>query len=194
MLIKDKDYQGVLFIHIPKTAGSSISNLLDKNNLNNWNRNWPRNHDPYFSLKEKNNIGDNIFSFSVVRNPYTRAYSCFKQFNKTNNTDISFIEYLHNILNNIVSTVTPLLHLAQSFYIAQDDKIDVNKVYNFENLEEFEKDFGFVLGNYNVGNYKTDSYVKDYTDEAIEIAKEIYKKDFDLFGYSTDFKNTLEQK
>jgi hypothetical protein len=194
MLIKGREYPGVLFVHIPKTAGTSISTLLNKNNLDNWNREWPRHHDPYFYLKEANSIDHTVFSFSVVRNPYTRTYSCFKQFNKANNTNISFTEYLHNILNNIISPISPLLHLTQSFYIAQDNEIEIKKVYNFENLKEFEEDFGWVLGNYNVGNYNTDSYINDYTEEAVEITKDIYKKDFSLFAYTTDFNNTLEQK
>lgn len=194
MIIKDREYSGVLFVHIPKTAGTSISSLLNENNLDNWNREWPRHHDPYFYLKQANNINETIFSFSVVRNPYTRTYSCFKQFNKANKTSISFIEYLNNIIKKVVSPISPLLHLTQSFYIAQDDKVEVNKVYNFENLKELENDFTWKLGNYNVGNYAIDSYINDYSIEAIDITKEIYKKDFSLFGYSTDFKNTLEQK
>jgi len=194
MIIDGVDYSGVLFVHIPKTAGTSISNLLNQNNLDNWNREWPRHHDPYYYLKHANNIDSSIFSFSVVRNPYTRTYSCFKEFNRTNKTEISFSKYLNNILNNVISTVTPLLHLEQSFYISKDKDIQVNKVYNFENLNELEKDFRWILKNNNVGNYKKDSYIKDYSNEAIEITKEIYSKDFSLFNYSTDFNKTLEKK
>ena len=51
MIIKDKEYSAVLFVHIPKTAGSSISKILNEKNLDNWKREWPRHHDPYSYLK-----------------------------------------------------------------------------------------------------------------------------------------------
>jgi hypothetical protein len=187
MLINNKEYSGVLFVHIPKTAGSSISKILYDNNLDNWNRAWPRHHDPYSYLESANTIDHNIFSFSVVRNPYARTYSCYKQYNKTNKTEISFKEYLENILKNIISPTTPLLHYPQSFYIAENNEIQVNKVYKFENLKELESDFNWKLGRYNLGNYDIDSYLNDYTNDIIDIVKILYKVDFDLFKYSTNF-------
>jgi hypothetical protein len=194
MLIDSAQYAGVLFVHIPKTAGTSITKLLKDNNLDNWNRSWPRHHDPYSHLKETNTIDDSIFSFSVVRNPYTRTYSCFKQYNKANETDISFAEYLNNIFKKIISPVSPLLHIAQSFYVFEDNKLQINKLYRFENLNDFEKDFGWTLGNYNVGNYNIDSYLKDYTEEAVQMTKELYSVDFSLLDYSLDFSKSLELK
>lgn len=191
MNISGIDYDRLLFVHIPKTAGSSISKILYDNNLDNWNRAWPRHHDPYSYLKEVNSIDEKVFSFSVVRNPYTRTYSCYKQYNKTNKTDTSFAKYLDNILNNIISLETPLLHYSQSFYIVKDKKVQVNKVYKFENLKELESDFSWKLGNYNVGNYSLELYLNDYTDEAIEIVKNLYETDFDLFGYSKNFNQEI---
>lgn len=194
MNILGKEYERILFVHIPKTAGSSISKILNDNNLDNWKRAWPRHHDPYFYLKEQNNIDDAVFSFSVVRNPYTRTYSCFHQYNIVNNTNISFINYLNNILQNIISPASPLLHLTQSFYIIEKNLIQVNKLYKFENLIELEKDFGWNLGRYNVGQYNKELYIKDYTEEAVKITQELYEADFVNFEYSTNFKETLEEK
>jgi hypothetical protein len=194
MIIKNKSYSSVLFVHIPKTAGSSISKILNENNLDNWNRAWPRHHDPYNYLKSVNTIGDDVFSFAVVRNPYTRTYSCYKQFNKANQTNISFAEYLHNIKENKISKISPLLHIPQSFYITEDKVLQVDRAYSFENLKELETDFGWELGFYNVGNYMVESYIEDYTDEAIEMTQNLYSSDFANFGYSKDFNQTLETK
>ena len=194
MLIKEKQYSHVLFVHIPKTAGSSISKVLNDNNLDNWNRAWPRHHDPYSYLKEANKIDESVFSFSVVRNPYTRTYSCYKQFNKVNKTDISFVKYLDNIKQNNISPISPLLHLPQSFYIIDNGRLQVDRLYRFENLKELENDLGWNLGFYNLGNYVVESYVKDYTEEAIDMTKELYSSDFINFSYSTDFNKTLETK
>jgi hypothetical protein len=194
MIINQKDYDSLLFVHIPKTAGSSISKILDENNLDNWKREWPRHHDPYSYLKEANLIDERVFSFSVVRNPYTRTYSCYKQYNKTNQTDISFAQYLDNIKQGKISTVSPLLHIPQSFYIMDQDDLQVERLYKFENLKELEDELGWELGFYNVGNYVVESYIQEYSDEAIKMVQDFYSSDFINFGYSKDFNQTLEAK
>jgi len=193
-MLVNKSYDKILFVHIPKTAGSSISKILDDSNLDNWNRAWPRHHDPYSYLKEVNVIDSSVFSFAVVRNPYTRTYSCYKQYNKTNKTNISFIEYLNNIKQNIISPISPLLHLPQSFYVMDGSTVQVDKIYKFENLKELESDFGWMLGFYNVGNYVVESYIEDYTEEAINMTQDFYISDFINFGYSKDFNKTLESR
>jgi hypothetical protein len=192
--IKGKKYDSILFVHIPKTAGSSISKILYDNNLDNWNRAWPRHHDPYSYLKEANSIDETVFSFAVVRNPYTRTYSCYKQYNKTNQTSISFAEYLDNIKQGKISPISPLLHLPQSFYVMDEENVQVDRIYKFENLKELEEELGWTLGFYNVGNYVVESYIEDYTNEAIEMTQNFYSSDFANFGYSKDFNETLETK
>lgn len=195
MNILNKEYDKVLYIHIPKNAGSSISKILHDNNLDNWKREYPRHHDPYSYLSRANVIDDSVFSFSTVRNPYTRTYSCYKQFNKTNQTNISFQKYLDSILEKNISTKTPLLHLPQSFYVAdQENKIQVTKLYKFENLEELEKDLNWKIGFYNIGDYTDKMYEDDYTDIAIDIVKRLYEVDFSVFEYSMDFNTTVEEK
>jgi hypothetical protein len=194
MLIKGKQYSQILFVHIPKTAGSSISKILYDNNLDNWSRAWPRHHDPYSYLKDVNKIDDSVFSFSVVRNPYTRTYSCYKQYNKTNQTNISFAKYLDNILNNIISLETPLLHYPQSFYIMDQNTLQISRLYKFENLKELEDELGWELGFYNVGNYVVESYIEDYTNKEINMVQDFYSSDFINFGYSKDFNQTLEAR
>ena len=194
MIINQKEYDSILFVHIPKTAGSSISKILNEKNLDNWKREWPRHHDPYSYLKEANLVDEKVFSFAVVRNPYTRTYSCYKQFNKANQTNISFAEYLDNIKQGKISPISPLLHLPQSFYIMDQNNLQVERLYKFENLKELEDELGWTLGFYNVGNYMVESYIEDYTDEAIEMTENFYSSDFANFGYSKDFNQTLETK
>ena len=194
MIIKDKEYSAVLFVHIPKTAGSSISKILNEKNLDNWKREWPRHHDPYSYLKEANLIDDSVFSFAVVRNPYTRTYSCYKQYNKTNQTNISFSEYLNNIKQGKISPISPLLHIPQSFYVIDQDIIQVDRIYKFENLKELEEELEWTLGFYNVCNYMVESYIEDYTDDAIDMVQDFYSSDFINFAYSKDFNETLETK
>jgi hypothetical protein len=188
MLIKGKEYSGVLFVHIPKTAGTSIFSIINRLGMDQWKRQYPRRHDPYFYLKENNLIDESIFSFAVVRNPYTRTYSCFKQFNRTNTKKITFSQYLQNIKDNIISNETPMLHLTQSFYVLNSENTyNLNKVYRFENLEDLEKDFNWTLSFENKSNYTNSEYIEDYTEENIEAVKYLYDQDFALFDYSKKF-------
>ena len=188
MNIAGKEYKKVLFVHVPKTAGSSIFTYLYRNGLDHWTRTATRRHDSYKQLSTNNFIDDTVFSFSVVRNPYARAYSCFKQHNKTNVSDLSFMEYLTNTKNGEISPETPLLHLPQYKYVVDESgSIGVTKIYKFENLKELEDDFGTTLTFDNVGEYDIEAYNADYTQEAINIVKELYSEDFDLFGYSKEF-------
>jgi hypothetical protein len=192
MIVNNKEYERLLFVHIPKTAGTSVFKMLYKKGLDPWTRTYLRGHDPYFSLAKDNEINDKVFSFCITRNPYTRTYSCFKQFNKTNKTNISFIEYLTNIKNNNISTLTPLLHFPQSFYVIEDKNLQVNKAYRFENLKELENDLEWKLELTNTGKYMVELYYEDYTKEAIEITQELYGVDFINFGYSTEFSKAME--
>ncbi|NDB60450.1 hypothetical protein EB001_18670 [bacterium] len=193
MNILGKEYSGVLHIHIPKTAGSSIIKILQDNNLDNWKRGYPRHHDPYFYMQKENNIDDKVFSFAVVRNPYTRTYSSYHQYNKANKTNISFMEYLNNILEKRISKISPLLHLPMAWYVTDSqNNIQVTKIYKFENIKELEEDLSWELGFHHIGNYTKDMYIEEYTDVAIDIVRKFYALDFSIFGYSTDFAKTLE--
>jgi hypothetical protein len=75
----------------------------------------------------------------------------------------------------------------------QDD-LQVERLYKFENLKELEDELGWELGFYNVGNYMVESYMQDYSDEAIKMVQDFYSSDFINFGYSKDFNQTLEAK
>lgn len=199
LIIKDRQYSNALFIHIPKTAGSSISEATNYFFPDNWKREYPRRHDPYFYLKSNNLIDDSVFLFTVVRNPFTRTYSCFKQFNRTNNQDITFSNYLNNVKMDIGFNETPMLKLPQYFYLlnSKDDKVITNnetsniKIYKFENLKEFENDFNFMLNFINQSQYSANEYNNDYTKENIELVQNLYNLDFTFFGYSKQFKKMI---
>ena len=196
MLIDGKEYDKLMFVHIPKTAGTSILNVLKDKGLDPWDRksvDYPRGHLPLVLLKQQNIISESVFSFAVVRNPYTRTYSCFHQFNKTNKTNISFTEYLKNIQRNNISRITPLLHLPQYLYVIDEHgTIATDKTYRFENLDELKNDFALEIGFDNPGNYVVELYNKDYTNEAIDLVHKLYRSDFDRFGYSEKFERLGE--
>ena len=86
-----------------------------------------------------------------------------------------------------VTDKTPLMKYDQSFYIFQEDKCYLDKIYRFENLQELEKDFGILLPKINIGFYPKEEYNNDYDSESIEMVRRIYARDFRNLGYSEEY-------
>ena len=181
MIIDNKEYNNFLFIHIPKTGGTSINNTFEKNNLKTWNTVKDYGHDPLYILKDNNIINNKTFIFSIVRNPYTRAFSYWKHFNINNETNLSFMEFLLNIENKIQTNKTPWIIYDQTFFL-YDKEINLTKLYKFENLKEIEKDFNLILSHDRKGMY--DKNIKNYFDlNIISKINTLYHRDFINFEY-----------
>ena len=181
MIIDNKEYNNFLFIHVPKTGGTSINNTFEKNNLKTWNTIKDYGHDPLHILKDNNIINNKTFIFSIVRNPYTRAFSYWKHFNINNETNLSFMEFLLNIENKIQTNKTPWIIYDQTFFL-YDKEINLTKLYKFENLKEIEKDFNFILSHDRKGMY--DKNIKNYFDlNIISKINTLYHRDFINFEY-----------
>lgn len=178
----------VLFIHVPKTGGTSIANFLEHNNMDQWHREYPARHDPYFFMQQANNITEDVFSFAVVRNPYTRAYSYYKHFNFQNQLNFSFNEFLQIVKKKIKFRRTPMIIFPQNYYLYDiTGNISLSKIYRFENLEEFEYDFNVKLPHLRKGWYNKNDYYNDYNNTNIKLVEEIYNDDFKILNYPKIF-------
>ena len=190
------NHSKVLFIHIPKTGGRSIFKCIK----DSWNR-IPilTEHDAIFNLEKTNDLSD-TFIFSVVRNPFTRAFSYYIHVCKRRNIEqkphISFGEFLHYVRckgNNFFldkpQEYMPIAINTQAFYLHDRSGTMslINKIYRFEYLLDFEADFNTRLPRINVGNYSEQDYLNAYSKENINLVKHIYFEDFTLFNYSTNF-------
>jgi hypothetical protein len=183
MIIDNKEYKNFLFVHIPKTGGTSVINTFEKYNLKTWNSFEDYGHDPIVKLKKNNEINENTFIFSVVRNPYTRALSYWHHFNINNNLNYSFMDFLSSIENKKIFNKTPWSIYTQSFFLYENNNLSVTKIYNFENLIQLEKDFNVKLSHERKGNYL---HIKNYFNkDVIYKINKIYKEDFINFGYDT---------
>ena len=178
-----------LQIHIPKTGGTSIAEALFKKEIGqHWIRPGFGRHDTYIELTKVNDITD-AFVFSVVRNPYTRAYSYYHHFCFVNNVVVSFKEFLTFVKEKKFFPKTPMIVFDQTHYLLNvDRKIAVDKLYRFENLDLFKQDFECKLNHTKVGNYSKRRYYEDYTEELQELVLDIYQRDFVMLNYSIEFK------
>lgn len=174
----------LLFVHIPKTGGTSI---LKKINQSMWKRSVYAGHDPLFILEKNNNINQS-FSFCVVRNPYRRTFSYYNHFKKLNNIDCSFLEFLNKIKNKEHFKKTPMIVFPQSFYVYNSiGIIGVHKIYKYEKFYELEKDLNVEFEVLNKGSYTKKDYEKEYADEKIiNLVRDLFYVDFINFNYSLD--------
>jgi hypothetical protein len=193
--INKKTYDKVLFIHVPKTAGRSVLDALQGTHLLDWKNETIPMHDSYpaavnkFVVSQKLDI-DSVFTFSVVRNPFTRMYSYYHHYMKETNSKISFERFIIDVVidSHTNQRATPLIHYRQTDILAdKNGDLSLNKIYKFENLKELEKDFKFSLPKLNVGEYTNDQFEEDFNENCISIIKDYYKADFESFDYSFKF-------
>ncbi len=152
-----------IFIHIPKTAGSSMNRLLfpycdrpPRSFKGSLYRRLPmqvdprkahfRNHDT--ALKVRTKLGADFFnsmhSFAVVRNPYDHAvshYEYMKQYRSKRISkefaQLSFVQYLNLRLKPRYPWHRVFAHLPDQTYFVVDksENIVVNDVLHFETLQ-----------------------------------------------------------
>ena len=192
-----------IFIHIPKTGGTSIEYKLDLGHIENG-----------FIIEDKisfqhsdytyyQNLFGYLFKkytkFTVVRNPYTRIISAYfyipnkKIGAKASQSFDDFLKYVESVLKkkNFHEDLYDIHFRNQHEFICDSNgKIKVDKLFHFEKYNEVED---FLFKKYNItdkrvmlkGNYKKNQII--LTDKQKNLIYNLYKKDFELFGYSKDF-------
>ena len=185
----------ILFVHVPKTGGTSIQFWIQENNLG-----YPLKgvkHWSYSNIVEKHNNLEIDFSFSVVRNPWDLAVSWyfFKRDRAQRILDAGKAkpkgkmsrEYNEWVLAEYDKGID---HWFEKMNPAQQaDKVKgVDHVCRLENLNQ---DFALVqqrtnchkpLGRYNFSNRDKD-YRKYYTEDTTQLIAEKFAVDIETFGY-----------
>jgi hypothetical protein len=185
------------FIHITKTAGTSIENQGQTKNIN-----WGRFHKEYkwwhevFQYKSTE-LKKKYDWFMVVRNPFDRIVSEFycKWGGPNNPLEYTKQEFNDFIVKRITGNILPNQFWAESevggHYTPQFlylDKTTNIHILKFENLKE---DFDKLMEQYNIDlqlTLKDNSSNKifstdDLFDNTKNIIRDIYKEDFEIFNY-----------
>ena len=180
-------FDSYIFVHINKTAGSSIEKAL----------NIPLEHK---TAQEKiREIGrerwDKKWTFTFVRNPWDRVVSHYHHRVKTNQTGlgdkhIDFIEWVKRAYGSRDVTYydKPKMFMPQTNWITdKEGKVVVDDIMRFENLEN---DFHKMLKK--LGKSGTLPHVRKsdrgnfrqyYDPETIEIVRNWFERDIEMFGY-----------
>jgi hypothetical protein len=193
-----------IFVHINKTAGTSLEWVLMKHSNNRRvgkrkpgisliGRTKHRPVSEYKIIADKIYGFKNYFKFTLVRNPWQRLLSnyFFRKYKK-GDTDIqklSFTEWVKNSNKRGYLFENCLSRYAQLDWITDENgEVCVDFIGRFENLQE---DFNTIcdkigiprneLPHKNATKHK--HYTEYYDDESIFIVAEKYAKDIEYFGY-----------
>lgn len=184
-----------IFIHIPKVAGTSITDALADGKAQ-------RNHLPWYVYYTANKtFFEQAFKFSFVRNPWDRALSAYNYLvsggNKSTDLRVSEMVSKYSDFDDFVINGlgggwfrNHLLFIPQSEFIVNgEQEIVVDFLGRFENIDE---DFGEVLNSIGVDrkldNKNSSKRSKDYKPyykrtRSIEVISEIYAQDVKMFSY-----------
>lgn len=203
MIHDDKKF---IFVHIPKTGGSSIESffgydLFDKQQFSN---EWV---DPVRALGLDRKAGlylqhltmdeidarypgksQDYFTFSFVRNPWDRAVSDYLYIKRYTRIR-TFKQYLvHSYHHNKTESFQRHV-LDQHSFVYNHDKCTVDFLGRFETLQQ---DFDKVCMRLDIPNTALpvvnkndrDHYTEYYDDETRDIVSQRYARDIELFNYT----------
>ncbi len=218
-------YKFIIFI-IPKNASTSFKvQIVDVLALKNLTNSQDSVHDPnvypfpFVKISELNDRYKEYLRFCVVRNPWDRIVSCFKD-------KIRPIDFNSDDFRNGVAL--PLMETSSFFYggMPFDEFVDVvcqipdsigehhftsqlyqitdaygNLLVNFiskletlnEDLETLSQKTGFPIANFpHVHKTKGKKYQEYYNDELIEKVRIRYKADIGFFNYEYDQRSNVK--
>lgn len=198
----------LVYIHVPKCGGNSVKSLkTDK--IITWSHNLRK--EGYLTYPNSKMYGYKkifpglinyfYYSFTIVRNPWSRAFSAYNYLCKGGNNHKDFLDFEkyvkeYNsfedfIKNGLLLASKEQLHFKpQTFWLlGAKNKLTVEKVIKLEQVDEdFPKlmsDFDIEFDSLKKENKSTNlNYKNFYNQELIDIVADIYKEDIKLFNYN----------
>lgn len=191
----------VVFMHVPKTAGSSVRKFAIENKIVIIGHNLrDENYESLFSYKTRRKTS---FSFAFVRNPWDRLVSSYFYLQKGGRNaedrldrdklfkDDSLSDFRLFVKNGLIKKkFLQQIHFKEQYlWFYNGGNCLVDKIYKFEKLQEAINDI-CTLNNYtqyelphtNTSNHS--HYTEYYDDETRKLVSDIYEKDIELFNYS----------
>ena len=175
-----------LFIHIPKTAGTSVVSSLSKY------EGVPHRETHILPSKYVKNIWEKLYTFAIIRNPYERMVSHWLYHTTSNYKGTVFINSgISKNIDNIsfeeyVRIVKKIHKTCVNFYPETSEPID--RILRFENLtEDWNKLCNKIGISCELQNKKATNHVhysKYYTDLTRKTVKSMYSSDLKKFGYT----------
>ncbi len=195
------DYQ-CIFVHIPKTAGNSVSHVLNQlpresDNLSPKISKHAKAFEIKYLLGEE--LWEQYFSFAFVRNPWSLMVSCYHwwlqkakdiKYHSGKAKQVAAMKDFNEFMQSKFGRKMINERYGNMFdWISENNKIIVDYVGK---LETIEKDWEHICEQLkikqmplpHINKSKHRDYRKYYNDESIQIVAERFKKTIDLFDYS----------
>jgi hypothetical protein len=182
--------QDVIFVHILKTAGTSVTNAIGQEF---------KLHLPVTEIIRR--VGEdkfeNAFSFSFVRNPWDKVYSHYKYNVKTNQHLMKTKPIDFNIwVKKCFGEVKDYFYYHRQIQFTDqltwlknnDGKIAVDFIGKFENISEdfkiIQEKLKLKCGLPHLNQTQKISYREQYSQEACDIVARAFKADIEYFNYT----------
>ena len=188
-----------IFIHIPKTAGTSIEQFIKDKDRNDIHYLGVRNgrsmhHYTVFDLKKELPVlFDKYYKFSIVRNPYDRLLSEYYWTPipgvgyKSGKNKAEFLNYVSNVVkkrlyyDNIYNE-----HFIPQHMFIYNKKLLVDHLFRYEDLDfvaNYLKKKLDIISEFPILN-KSKFKKEDWNERQKERIFKLYHSDFILFNYS----------
>jgi hypothetical protein len=189
-----------IFIHIPKTGGTSIEQFIrdyEQNNLLFFGvrNNRSLHHLMAYELKLMiPYVYKRYYKFSIVRNPYDRLLSEY-YWNPSHNLGYKYGKSKKHFLENVSKIVKKKRYfdniyndhfIPQFLFLYNKNKLLVDQLFKYEDLKwvsfylkkklNIKREFPYL----NKSNIKKE----DWNEEEKELIYNLYKNDFVYFGYN----------
>ena len=189
--IKAVEKAGVLFVHIPKTAGTSISACLYRRNLPH-----------YTALFYRNVFGGRVArlpSFSIIRHPMERLMSSFKMavdggtdimsYDRADRSQLqglesfsAYVDFVHSNRNRL-SFLPIALHEQASFIQDSSGRILVDRLFPLGNGRGLPAELASWLGIRHIPHLNaTPQREEGISTEVWGKVSEVYARDFGIFN------------
>jgi hypothetical protein len=187
-----------IFIHIPKTAGTSVESMFGFvklfKNSRKFEEKVPGKHLFLSQIYEdKPFLLHKYFIWTIVRNPWEREYSYYNMAkNQLRYRHMDFKQFLKEVVLLGRKNNTQVF-ADQLKFITLDDDIAVNKIIRYENLESgWEEVCRQIKKPYEKLNHvrkaKPKLTIKEaYDQECIDIVADLRKDDIEFLGYDFNF-------
>lgn len=206
-----------IFVHVPKTAGTSVMKSLV--NVRGNNKNWLAktkhetlaelysNAEGRYSLKDKLLFRtlNNYFTFGLIRNPWDRMASFYrflveKRPIKEINCVSSFRDFLIQAIDGVkwiqdLNSMKPQL----DYFTFPDGMMKMDFLGHFEFLEEDLNSVAtrigcpMILPCYNRSSNTGRDYRDEYDEEMIKIVQSLFEEEIAHFGYIFDDKYPVKR-
>jgi len=180
-----------IFIHIPKTAGTSIQFALSDVKIKGWKH--KINHDNSATyLKNDTKKFWRYHKFAVVRNPIEREISLYRHFiSKRQKNQITFSEYLNQISKDKQFYLSkrwkrfPNLFEDQVSFITIDDNFFIDQIIRYEDLQNGYDQLCQIIGKESSKLLSLRQHKSKFeiSDKEINLIKKIRERDFQMLSY-----------